>query len=123
MAYRSITIKDGTVTDVSGTVKAAPPKKRSSLAVGVFGQSAGGWPMESDAMGVNPDQIAEAVAADALNGISQEYNPKTGAAKYSDQRGYTRHCESQGMADRNGGYSAPQVGGYKKYERDPADDV
>ena len=120
MAYRVVTVKDGEVTAVHGTVKAARPKKRSTLEMGVFGQSAGGWPMYSDAMGVNPDQIASAVAADAKNGITQEYHPETGQAKYDDQRGMTRHCESQGMADRNGGYSAPQVGGIKKYERDPS---
>ena len=118
MAYRIVTKKDGVVTSVVNNADTARTDKSSILNVGTFGQSAGGWPMYSDAMGVNPDQIADAVAADAANGITQEYHPQTGAAKYDDQAGMTRHCESQGMAARNGGYSCPQVGGMKKYERD-----
>ena len=121
MAYRVVTVKDGKVVGVHGNVTAPTPRKSSSLNVGVFGQSAGGWPMKSDAMGVNPDQIADAVAADAKNGINQEYDLDTGQAVYNDPKGYQRHAESQGMADRNGGYGSPQVGGIKKYERDPED--
>ena len=117
MAYRVVTIKDGQVIDVHGTVKATPGK-RSPLAVGVFGQSSGGWPMKCDATGVNPDHIADAMAADALNGIHVEYDRSTGAAIYGDAAIRRKHCESLAIADRNGGYSDPQVGGVRKYARD-----
>ena len=115
MAYRIVTVKDGEVTEVRGDTKVRRGKK-STLDVGVFGQSTAGWPMESDAMGVNPDQIAQATAADAKHGIHVEYNKATGAAKYENAAHRKQHCESLGMVDRNGGYSDPQVGGYKKYE-------
>ena len=116
MAYRVITVKDGEVTSVEGNT--TPRRgKPSTLDVGTFGQSSGGWPMECDATGVNPDQIESAMAADAKKGVSIEYNRETGAAIYADSAQRKNHCESLGIADRNGGYSDPQVGGYKKYER------
>ena len=67
-------------------------------------------------MGINPDQIAQATAADAKHGIHVEYNKETGAAKYDNAAHRKEHCESLGMVDRNGGYSDPQVGGRNKYE-------
>ena len=115
MAYRIVTVKDGEVVSVEGD-QPIRRCKSSSLDVGVFGQSSSGWPMECDATGVNPDQIADAMAADAKNGIHVEYNKQTGAAKYEDASQRKKHCESLRIADRNGGYSDPQVGGYKKYE-------
>ena len=115
MAYRVVTVKDGEVVEVHGNTEVRRGKK-STLDVGVFGQSASGWPMESDSMGVNPDQIASAMEADAKHGIHVEYNKETGAAKYENAAQRKQHCESLGMVDRNGGYSDPQVGGYKKYE-------
>ena len=115
MAYRLIEKKDGQIVRVSGGERRRAAKA-SMLNVGVFGQSAGGWPMHCDATGVNPDQISEAMAADAARGVSVPYDSHTGAAIYSGPDVRKRHCESQGFADRNGGYGDPQVGGVLKYE-------
>lgn len=115
MAYRIVTVKDGQVVSVEGN-QVVRRGKSSTLNMGVFGQSSSGWPMECDATGVNPDQITDAMAADAKHGIHVEYNKQTGAAKYDNAAQRKQHCESLRIADRNGGYSDPQVGGYKKYE-------
>jgi len=72
--------------------------------------------MKSDAMGVNPLQIPEAMAADAAKGVQVEYDPESGEAIYNDPAQRKAHCEANGMADRNGGYSDPQVGGSAKYD-------
>jgi len=121
MAYRVVTVKDGQVVSVHWNGPVPPARMPCTLNVGVFGQSAGGWPMKSDATGVNPDQIPEAMAADASRGVRVEYDRDTGAAVYNDASERKRHCESLGIVDRNGGYGDPQTGGIKKYEKEPGD--
>lgn len=67
------------------------------------------YPMWSDAAGINPDQIPEAVAADRAAGFHGiEYHPDTGAVKFPDRSTRKRYCEAIGLYDRNGGYSDPQ---------------
>ena len=66
------------------------------------------YPMKSDAMGVNPVQIPEAMAADNRLGIRIHYDPNTGQATYADKIQRKKHCEAHGFFDRNGGYSDPQ---------------
>lgn len=66
------------------------------------------YPMESDAMGVNPSQIKDQKAADRRLGVPIDYNPHTGAAIYPDKKTRKKHCEAHGFFDRNGTYSDPQ---------------
>lgn len=60
----------------------------------------------SDAMGINPDQRMEAVAADQAQGLrGVDYDEKTGEAIFSSRGAYKRYCEAHGFFDRNSGYS------------------
>lgn len=65
------------------------------------------YPMESDAMGVHPDQVAEATAHMASVGVPTEFT-KTGAAVLTSKGHRKAHAEARGFFDRNGGYSDPQ---------------
>ncbi len=76
------------------------------------------WPMESDAMGVNPVQIKEQMEYDRKLGVPTQFNPRSGAAIFTDAAHRRRYCEAHGFFDRNGGYSDPTRGGRLKYERD-----
>lgn len=73
-----------------------------------FKDTPGAYPYFSDAMGVNPDQIKDAVEADRRAGFTTEYHPETGALKVTDRVFRKRFAESQGLYDRNGGYGDPQ---------------
>ena len=68
------------------------------------------WPLHSDAMGVNPDQIAQQMAYDATLGVPIDYDPSTGCAIYTGPEQRQRHCEAHGIFDRSAGYSDPQRG-------------
>lgn len=67
------------------------------------------WPMHSDAAGVNPKQIAEQMAYDVSMGVPTEYDQE-GCAIYTGPEHRKRHCEANGLFDRNGGYADPQRG-------------
>jgi hypothetical protein len=64
----------------------------------------GTWPMESDAAGVNPEQIPEAREYARSMGVPTEYNPETGAAIFTSRDHRKRFCEASGLYDRNAGY-------------------
>ena len=66
------------------------------------------YPMWSDALGVNPDQIPEAMAADREAGFNTEYHPDTGAIRFPDKATRKRYCEAHGYHDMNAGYGDPQ---------------
>lgn len=68
---------------------------------------AGNWPMVSDAMGVHPGQIREAMATDQKLGVRAEYT-RDGSVIFESPAHRKRYCEAHGVFDRNGGYSDPQ---------------
>lgn len=117
MAYILTEIRDGKVVrreEKCGEV--APRKgKRSALNLATGGQLSSTWPMASDAAGIHPDQIPEAMAYDAKHGVKTEYTP-TGEPVFTDAAHRRRYCGLHALCDRNGGYSDPTPGGYKKYE-------
>ena len=70
---------------------------------GYTGRKTSGYPMESDAAGVHPDQIKEAMAFDRKHGVPTNYS-KAGNPIYTSQGHRRRHCEANGLYDRNAGY-------------------
>lgn len=62
------------------------------------------WPQESDAAGVNPEQIPEARAYARERGVPTEYNPETGAAIFTGRNHRKEFCRISGLYDRSGGY-------------------
>lgn len=71
-----------------------------------------GYPMYSDAAGVNPDQIEEQMEMDRQLGVPTEYT-EDGLAIFTDPLHRKRYCEAYGLYDRNcfGGGLDPQHGG------------
>lgn len=72
-----------------------------------LGAPSRGWPILSDAMGVHPSQIQEAMAFDARHGVPTEYTPD-GRPILLDRWHRKRYAEAHGFYDRNGGYGDPQ---------------
>jgi len=64
-----------------------------------------GWPMESDALGVNPDQVQEAQAEADRAGVPTEYNKDTGCAVLRSRGHRAKLMKELGYVDRDGGYS------------------
>ena len=74
----------------------------AGLDFGVTRGTPGNWPKESDALGVNPSQLSEAVAHAREHGVNCEWNPKTGnpiLKNQAEQRALARAC---GFRDRSG---------------------
>lgn len=69
----------------------------------VGGHQPGCWPMTSEAAGVSPEQIPEAMEHDRKMGVPTSYT-KDGMAVYTDRRHRAKHLKAIGMVDRNGGY-------------------
>lgn len=73
------------------------------LLFGSGGQSPcwGGWGFRSDAMGVNPDQIKEQMAADRRNGVTGvKYDRKTGEAVYESRDARAKHLAAYGFRNK-----------------------
>lgn len=68
------------------------------------------WPMKSDAMGINPNDAAEAEAVLQQAGIPTEFDRETGQAILTGPAHRKRLAEHYGFYDRNGGYGDPQRG-------------
>ena len=66
----------------------------------------GNWPMESEALGVHPSQIADATEHARSIGIPTEFTPD-GLAILRDREHRRRYCEAVGVFDRNAGYGDP----------------
>ena len=66
------------------------------------------WPRWSDAMGIHPNQIEEARAADMALGVSAEFCEKTGRIKFESKRHEKQYCEAHGHYQLNGGYGCAQ---------------
>jgi putative FmdB family regulatory protein len=67
---------------------------------------AGNWPMKSEALGVHPDQIGEAVEQARKLGIPTEFT-KDGRPILTSPGHRKRYAEALGFWDKNGGYSDP----------------
>tara|TARA_Y100000310_G_scaffold147940_1_gene147223 strand:- start:12450 stop:12833 length:384 start_codon:yes stop_codon:yes gene_type:complete len=68
----------------------------------------GGWPMECNASGVQPEDIPEAQAELAEAGVHCDFNKKTGDPVYTS-RAHRKEClRAIGMYDRNAGYGDPE---------------
>lgn len=62
------------------------------------------YPLVSDALGVNPNQIPEAVADSIEKGCPTEFT-KDGGAKIPDEQHHTKMKRAYRFYDRNAGYS------------------
>ncbi len=60
----------------------------------------GSWPLESDAAGVHPTQIPEAMAEAKRLGVRVEFR-KNGAAIFDTPRDRKRYCKAIGLVDRS----------------------
>ena len=80
---------------------------RDFVAEGSKTHPAGNWPMYSDNLGVNPDQIPEVEAHSVAIGIPTHFNSE-GQAILTSPGHRKRYAEALGFFDRNGGYSDPQ---------------
>ena len=67
----------------------------------------GNWPMESYALGVNPDQAKEAEAESVKMGVPTQF-ASNGDAVFTSPSHRKRYAEALGYFDRNAGYSDPQ---------------
>ena len=61
------------------------------------------WPMASDAAGVNPDQIKEAMEGARKAGVPTEFN-RDGQAIFTSREHRKRYCKALGFYDRSGTY-------------------
>lgn len=66
-----------------------------------------GWPILSDAAGVAPDQVGEAMAHSRLHGVPTEFTPD-GRVIFRGPLHRKEYCELIGLFDRNGSYGDPQ---------------
>jgi len=64
------------------------------------------WPLHSDAMGVNPKQIPEAMANAKKHGVPLEFTSE-GEAIFTSARHRKAYCEKFGYVDNNAGYADP----------------
>lgn len=62
------------------------------------------WGYESDAAGVHPDQVPEAVAYCKKKGVPTHFNPETGNPVMQNRRHRSRFLKVWGLRDRDAGY-------------------
>lgn len=62
-----------------------------------------GWPKESSAAGVHPDQVQEAMVESAKRGVPTEYNKK-GRPIMRDRAHRRAYNKAHGFRDNDGGY-------------------
>jgi len=75
---------------------------------GSFKNTPGNWPMKSDACGVSPKQIPEAMETDRRLGVPANYDSKTGQIIWDSPGHRKKWCEAHEYYDRNGGYGDPR---------------
>lgn len=63
-----------------------------------------GWPLESDAAGVHPSQVADAMEHAASKGVPTEFNRKTGNPIFRSRKHRNAFLKAHGMRDCNAGY-------------------
>jgi hypothetical protein len=70
------------------------------------------WPMKSEALGVQPNQVNEAYKESVSIGIPTEFD-KDGKAIFTSPSHYKKYAEAHGYYAKNGGYSDPRRGARK----------
>lgn len=70
------------------------------------GQRPGCWPMLSDAMGVHPNQIAEAYQDSLRRGVPTDFH-QDGRPIFTDQAHRKAYAKAYGYRDRNACYGDP----------------
>ena len=68
------------------------------------------YPMASEALAVNPEDIGRQKAEDRRRGVRDTDYDKAGRPIFTGSRHRREYCEAQGFFDRNGGYGDPQRG-------------
>lgn len=76
------------------------------------------WPMRSNSLGINPEQIPEQMRADAEAGLNLSYDDRTGECIIPDQATFKRACIANGVHHRNAGYSDATPGDIPKDDTD-----
>lgn len=76
------------------------------------GQHSAGWPLYSDAVGVHPDQIPEAMAEARKHGVPTDFTPD-GKVVFTSPGHRRDYCKLYGYFDLNGGYSDPSPRGIR----------
>jgi len=66
-----------------------------------FNDKSGHWPKKSDALGVHPSQVKEAMEHDRAHGVPTDYT-KDGRAILKDRQHFTALRKLHGMNDRSG---------------------
>jgi hypothetical protein len=102
---RKVYLKDG--EEVTKEVWMGENKINGILESRRFNTISTSWPMYSDALGVNPDQIDEARAESVRMGVPTDFN-KDGQAILESRGHRKKYAEANGMYDRDGGYGDAQ---------------
>jgi hypothetical protein len=80
------------------------------------GHSSGNWPMYSDAMGCNPDQIPEMAEHSVRVGVPTQFDDQ-GRAILTSPRHRKEYGMAIGLYDRNAGHSDPTPDDVRRRER------
>lgn len=62
------------------------------------------WPLLSDAAGVHPSQVKEAMEQSSKMGVPTKFHPETGQAIFESRGHRKAFLRMKGMYDRSGGY-------------------
>lgn len=81
-----------------GAAQATKTLHGRSIVAGVGGKA--GWPRESDAMGVNPNQVDEAHQQSVLLGVPTDFE-KNGSAIIRDKSHHDKLSKALGLVDRS----------------------
>ncbi len=80
------------------------------------------WPMRSNSLGINPEQIDEQMRADKEMGLSLDYDRQTGECLIPDQAMFKKACVANGMHHNNAGYSDATPSDIPKDDTETIDD-
>ncbi len=69
------------------------------------GTAPGGWPMESNALALHPDQVPEQARRAREAGVPTDF--KAGRPVLTDRSHRKRYCKFVGVRDNDGGYGDP----------------
>ncbi len=78
--------------------------------------------MYSDALGINPEQIEEQMAADKEMGLSLDYEKDTGRCVIPDQAMLKKACVANGIHHNDAGYSDAVPSDIPKDDTETVDD-
>lgn len=82
-----------------------------------------GWKhLESEALAVHPDDVAEATADAVKKGVPTDFNPETGAPIFRSREHRKEYMLRYGFYDRDGGYGDAQRGQSDVKNRDTGAD-